>query len=71
MVAPVIAAMASHGPGGALGGLVAVGALLIAIGVCVHLAGTRWIEAAMPPVVTGAIVALIGFNLAPPPRTIS
>ncbi|MFN8088091.1 MAG: solute carrier family 23 protein [Mycobacterium sp.] len=65
VVAPVIAAMASHGAGGALGGLVAVGALLIAIGVCVHLAGTRWIEAAMPPVVTGAIVALIGFNLAP------
>ena len=65
VVAPVIAAMASHGAGGALGGLVAVGALLIVIGVCVHLAGTRWIEAAMPPVVTGAIVALIGFNLAP------
>ena len=65
VVAPVIAAMASHGAGGALGGLVAVGALLIIIGVCVHLAGTRWIEAVMPPVVTGAIVALIGFNLAP------
>ena len=65
VLAPVIAAMASHGAGGALGGLVAVGALLIVIGICVHLAGTRWIEAVMPPVVTGAIVALIGFNLAP------
>jgi uracil-xanthine permease len=31
----------------------------------VHVAGARWINAIMPPVVTGTIVALIGFNLAP------
>ena len=31
----------------------------------VQLAGARWIDALMPPVVTGAIVALIGLNLAP------
>lgn len=39
--------------------------LLILIGAVVHLIGTRWIDLALPPVVTGAIVALIGFNLAP------
>jgi uracil-xanthine permease len=38
---------------------------LMAIGVVVHLVGTRWIDVLLPPVVTGAIVALIGFNLAP------
>ncbi len=65
VVAPVIAAVGTHGAGSALGGLIAVGALLIVIGVCVHLAGTRWIDAILPPVVTGSIVALIGFNLAP------
>jgi uracil-xanthine permease len=69
VIAPVTAAVASHGAGSALGGLIAVGVLLIVIGLVVHLAGTRWIEAALPPVVTGAIVALIGFNLAPAAKT--
>ncbi len=65
VIAPVTAAMASHGTGSALGGLVAVGVVLIVIGVTVHLVGTHWIDVTLPPVVTGAIVALIGFNLAP------
>jgi uracil-xanthine permease len=65
VIAPVTAAVASHGAGSALGGLVAVGGLLILIGGTVHVAGTHWIDVTLPPVVTGAIVALIGFNLAP------
>jgi len=65
VIAPVVAATASHGTGSALGGLVALGVALMAIGVVVHLVGTRWIDVLLPPVVTGAIVALIGFNLAP------
>ena len=65
VIAPVIAAAGSHGTASALGGLIAVGAVLVVIGVCVHLVGTRWIDAILPPVVTGSIVALIGFNLAP------
>lgn len=69
VIAPVTAAVASHGAGSALGGLIAVGVLLIIIGAAVHLAGTHWIEVALPPVVTGAIVALIGFNLAPAAKT--
>ncbi|TGD89070.1 nitrate reductase [Mycolicibacterium sp. CH28] len=69
VIAPVTAAVASHGAGSALGGLIAVGVLLIGIGLIVQLAGTRWIDIALPPVVTGAIVALIGFNLAPAAKT--
>ena len=65
LIAPVTAAVASNGAGSALAGLVAVGLVLILIGVTVHLIGTRWIDLILPPVVTGAIVALIGFNLAP------
>jgi uracil-xanthine permease len=65
VVAPVTAAVATNGTGSALAGLVAVGLALILIGVTVHLAGTRWIDLLLPPIVTGAIVALIGFNLAP------
>lgn len=69
VIAPVTAAVASHGTGSALGGLIAVGVLLIVVGLAVHLAGTHWIDIALPPVVTGAIVALIGFNLAPAAKT--
>lgn len=70
-IAVVIAATgyAGTGPnpniGVALGGIVACGALYAAIGLVVHLSGTAWIERLMPPVVTGAIVAAIGLNLAP------
>ncbi len=64
-IAPILAAVASGGESAALGGLVATGVLLAAVGVVVHVAGTRWIEVTMPPVVTGAIVMLIGLNLAP------
>src|SRR5688500_2604012 len=53
--------------GVALGGIIACGALVALIGVVVALAGTRWIEALMPPVVTGAVVAVIGLNLASVP----
>jgi uracil-xanthine permease len=65
VIAPVTAAVASHGTGSALGGLIALGVLLIIVGAVVHLVGTHWIDLTLPPVVTGAIVALIGFNLAP------
>ncbi|MDZ4264434.1 MAG: solute carrier family 23 protein [Mycobacterium sp.] len=69
VIAPVTAAVAAQGTGSALGGIVAVGVLLILVGGIVHLAGTRWLDLALPPVVTGAIVALIGFNLAPAAKT--
>jgi len=51
--------------GVALGGIIACGALYAAIGIAVMAAGTGWIERFMPPVVTGAVVAVIGLNLAP------
>ncbi|XNQ56203.1 solute carrier family 23 protein [Agrococcus sp. 1P02AA] len=64
-LAPVGAATAMGGQGFALAGIVLTGALLAIVGLVVHLAGTRWITVLMPPVVSGTIVALIGFNLAP------
>ena len=67
-LAPISAATASGGPSVALGGIIVVGALLAVIGIVVHLTGTGWIDVVLPPVVSGAIVALIGFNLAPAAR---
>ncbi|GGH65365.1 permease [Comamonas phosphati] len=48
----------------ALGGIVACGAVYALVGLLVQATGTRWIERFMPPVVTGAVVAVIGLNLA-------
>jgi uracil-xanthine permease len=48
----------------ALGGIIACGVLYTLIGLVVMATGTGWIERFMPPVVTGAVVAVIGLNLA-------
>ena len=49
----------------ALGGIVVAGIVYAIIGLIVMFSGYRWIDYLMPPVVTGAIVAAIGLNLAP------
>ena len=64
-LAPIAAATATAGMGSALFGILAVGLLLAIVGAIVQFTGAGWIDALMPPVVSGAIVALIGFNLAP------
>ncbi|MEE6273956.1 uracil-xanthine permease family protein [Georgenia wangjunii] len=64
-IAPIGAATASSGMSAALGGVLVTGVLLAIVGLVVHVAGARWIDVVMPPAVTGTIVALIGFNLAP------
>jgi len=65
LIAPILAVSQTLGQEYALGGIIATGATLALVGIVVHFAGVRWIDAIMPPVVTGEIVALIGFNLAP------
>ncbi len=64
-----VSGYAGHGPNGqiadALGGIVACGAVFALTGLIVMVTGKRWIETLMPPVVTGAVVAVIGLNLAP------
>lgn len=47
------------------GGILVAGLVLLAIGVAVHFAGSRMLRKVLPPAVTGAVVMLIGFNLAP------
>ncbi|EPF81676.1 solute carrier family 23 protein [Acinetobacter rudis] len=51
--------------GVAAGGIMACGVLYALFGFMVMLTGTHWIEKLMPPVVTGAVVMIIGLNLAP------
>jgi uracil-xanthine permease len=70
-IAVVIAATGYAGAGPnanlsvALGGIVAAGIVYTAIGLAVMKVGYGWIETLMPPAVTGAVVAVIGLNLAP------
>ena len=67
-VAVVIAASAysGHGPNPyldvALGGIVAGGVLYGVIALIVIHSGVGWVERLMPPVVTGAVVGVIGLN---------
>jgi uracil-xanthine permease len=64
-ISPVIAAESHGGIPAALCGILAAGAVLFVIGLLVDRFGSRWINIIMPPAVTGAVVALIGLNLAP------
>lgn len=64
-IAPVIAAKADGGVPAALGGILCAGLALLAVGLLVDRVGYRPLAILLPPVVTGAIVALIGLNLAP------
>jgi uracil-xanthine permease len=64
-IAPVIAAQTHGGMAVALGGIFAAGAVLFVVGFLVDRFGSKFIDMLMPPAVTGAIVALIGLNLAP------
>ncbi|MDN5571966.1 MAG: nitrate reductase [Propionibacteriaceae bacterium] len=62
-------ATAIYGAGGnpshVSGAMFWVGVSLAIVGVLIHVAGSGVIHRWLPPVVTGAVVMLIGFNLAP------
>src|SRR5664279_1803523 len=52
------------------GAILVAGLILVAVGVLVHFGGAHYVRAVLPPVVTGAVVMLIGFNLASVATTI-
>ncbi len=47
------------------GAILVAGVVLALVGVLIHFAGPGVLHKVLPPVVTGAVVMLIGFNLAP------
>jgi len=47
------------------GAILVAGVVLAMVGLLVHFAGSEVIHKILPPAVTGAVVMLIGFNLAP------
>ncbi|MFC6087132.1 uracil-xanthine permease family protein [Sphaerisporangium aureirubrum] len=64
-VGAVVAIRAAGGDDGTVTGAILVaGLVLAACGVAIHYLGVRVINGVFPPVVTGAVVMLIGFGLA-------
>jgi len=63
-IAPVIAAQSQGGIPAALGGIIAAGVVYGVVGLIVMRTGVGWVEFLMPPVVTAAVVAVIGLALA-------
>ncbi|MFI2707707.1 solute carrier family 23 protein, partial [Nocardioides sp. CER28] len=47
------------------GGILISGVVLAVVGVLIHFLGAGFLHKLLPPAVTGAVVMLIGFNLAP------
>ncbi|HEY7046550.1 MAG TPA: solute carrier family 23 protein [Jatrophihabitantaceae bacterium] len=65
-VAAVAAIRAQGGDSESVTGAILVaGLVLVAVGVIVHVLGGEVVQKVLPPAVTGAVVMLIGFNLAP------
>src|ERR671928_1500659 len=65
-VGGVIAVRAQGGDSAdVVGAILVSGVVLALVGLVIHFMGARVVNAVLPPAVTGAVVMLIGFNLAP------
>ncbi|TYO93300.1 uracil permease [Desulfallas thermosapovorans] len=64
-ISPVLVVLPKYGYEAALGGFIAVGLVFCAVALVIGLVGTRWIDIIFPPAAMGAIVAVIGLELAP------
>jgi uracil permease len=64
-IPPLIGITASHGLAYALGGAVVAGIFYCMVGVIIRFVGTKWLDVALPPVVIGSVIVVIGLNLAP------
>jgi len=64
-IPPLIAVSATYGIAYALGGAVAAGLFYCIIALIIRFAGTGWLDRALPPVVIGSVIVVIGLSLAP------
>ncbi|GBG57062.1 uracil permease [Sporomusaceae bacterium FL31] len=64
-LSPVFVVLPQYGYGAALGGFIAVGAIFTIVALSLRVIGTKWIDIVFPPAAMGAIVAVIGLELAP------
>ncbi|MGE6227811.1 uracil permease [Paenibacillus chitinolyticus] len=64
-ISPVLGVLATKSYNSALGGFIIVGIVFVLVALLVKLVGTKWIDVVFPPAAMGAIVAVIGLELAP------
>ncbi|WP_414714985.1 uracil permease [Sporomusa sp.] len=64
-LSPVFLVLPQYGYGAALGGFIAAGIVFTLVALSIRVIGTKWIDIIFPPAAMGAIVAIIGLELAP------
>lgn len=64
-LSPVFVVLPQYGYNAALGGFIVVGAIFTIVALSLRVIGTKWIDVVFPPAAMGAIVAVIGLELAP------
>lgn len=64
-ISPVFIILPQYGYNAALGGFIAAGVVFSLVSYIISLVGTKWIDVIFPPAAMGAIVAVIGLELAP------
>lgn len=64
-ISPVFVVMAGQGYEAALGGFIAAGLVFMTVALIIGRAGIGWLDYVFPPAAMGAIVAIIGLELAP------
>ena len=64
-ISPVLLILATHPYSDAQSGFIVFGLLFILFSLIVKWLGTRWIDFIFPPAAMGAIIAIIGLELAP------
>jgi uracil permease len=64
-IPPLISVTAVYGLPAAMGGAIAAGIFYCIVGLIIKFAGTGWLDKALPPVVIGSVIVVIGLNLAP------
>ena len=64
-IPPLIGISSAYGVGYAMGGAIAAGLFYCLVALIIRFAGTKWLDRAMPPVVIGSVIIIIGLFLAP------
>ena len=63
-IAPMMIASKNYGPEAMLSGVIAAGCVYIIVAGIIKLCGVGWLNRALPPVVVGSVVIVIGLGLA-------
>ncbi|MBZ9608412.1 uracil permease [Clostridium estertheticum] len=63
-IGPMSVATKLYGQSSMLSGIIAAGFVYVIVALIIKLAGTKWLDRVLPPVVVGSVVIVIGLSLA-------